>query len=172
MTEDVYEPLARYRDEFREKFAELTREKFKELAQESKVDVRANRALVKEINALQAKADSAGARKTLCGWLMAIGFVGAAIAIAGAVATDGTDPDAQALCNVAIVAGIALGLAMIPLFSGAAKLLAELKSQIAAKKAVAWRQMEPLNRLYTWDVTVKLIEATVPRLEFDPYFTA
>ena len=32
MIEDVYEPLARYRDEFREKFAALAREKFKELA--------------------------------------------------------------------------------------------------------------------------------------------
>ena len=29
MIEDVYEPLARYRDEFRGKFATLTREKFK-----------------------------------------------------------------------------------------------------------------------------------------------
>ena len=31
--------------------------------------------------------------------------------------------------------------------------------------------MEPLNALYTWDIPVKLIQATVPRLEFDPYFT-
>ena len=33
MIEDVYEPLARYRDEFRQKFAALTREKFKELTE-------------------------------------------------------------------------------------------------------------------------------------------
>ena len=46
MIEDVYEPLARYRDEFREKFATLAREKFKELTDRSGVDVRANRALV------------------------------------------------------------------------------------------------------------------------------
>ena len=56
MIEDVYEPLARYRDEFREKFAALAREKFKELTLQSKVDVRANRVLVKEIKALQAEA--------------------------------------------------------------------------------------------------------------------
>ena len=62
MIEDVYEPLARYRDEFRQKFATLAREKFNELAQKSNVDVRANRALVGEIKALQAEADSASSR--------------------------------------------------------------------------------------------------------------
>ena len=37
---------------------------------------------------------------------------------------------------------------------------------------MAWKQMAPLNRLYTWDLTTRLIEQTVPRLAFDPYFTS
>ena len=172
MIEDVYEPLARYRDEFRQKFATLTREKFEELTQRSKVDVDANRALVKEIKALQADANSASAKKTCYGWLMAIGFVGAAVALAGAVVMADSAPDLQGWCIVGVVAGAILGCAMIPLYTAAAKLLASLKSRISSKKADAWKQMEPLNRLYTWDITVKLIEATVPRLEFDPYFAA
>ena len=53
MIEDVYEPLARYRDEFRKQFATLAREKFKELTERSGVDVKANRALVAEIKKLQ-----------------------------------------------------------------------------------------------------------------------
>ena len=172
MIEDVYEPLARYRDEFRQKFAALAREKFKELTERSGIDVGANRALVAEIKNLQAQADSASAKKTFYGWLMALGFVGAIAALVGAVAMNGTDEQTQGLCILGIVLGLALGISMIPLFSAASKLLDGLQSQIAAKKAAAWKQMEPLNRLYTWDVTVKLIEATVPRLEFDPYFTA
>ena len=51
MIEDVYEPLARYRDEFREKFATLAREKFDELTDRSGIDVAANRTLVAEIKA-------------------------------------------------------------------------------------------------------------------------
>ncbi|MBP5511436.1 MAG: hypothetical protein J6Z49_11010 [Kiritimatiellae bacterium] len=172
MIEDVYEPLARYRDEFRQKFATLARETFKELTERSGVDVKANRALVAEIKGLQTKADSASGKKTCYGWLMALGFAGAAAALVGAVAANGTDPDMQGLCILGIVAGLVLGFAMIHRFNEAANLLRSLQSRIATKKEVAWKQMESLNRLYTWDVTVRLVEATVPRLAFDPYFTA
>ena len=171
MIEDVYEPLARYRDEFRQKFAELTREKFSELTTRSGVDVKANRALVAEIKHLQAEADSARTKKSWYGCLRAVGFAGAVAALIGAIAVNGTDSQAQGLCILGMVAGLALGIAMIPLFKAAAGLLASIESHIAEKKEIAWRQMEPLNSLYTWDITVKLIEATVPRLEFDPYFT-
>ena len=172
MIEDVYEPLVRYRDEFRQKFATRAREKFKELTQKSKVDVRANRVLVNEIKSLQAAADSAGTRKKGYGCLMALGFVGAVVALLGIGTTDDCEQETQSLCCLGVVAGILLGCVMIPLYRGAAKRLANLESKIAAKKSVAWKQMEPLNRLFTWDTTVKLIEATVPRLAFDPYFTA
>ena len=172
MIEDVYEPLARYRDEFRQKFATLAREKFKELTELSGVDVDANRALVGEIRSLQSAAGSEGAKKSFFGWMMALGFVGAAVAVAVAVATDGSDPSAHGWSVLGIVAGVVLGIAMIPLYSAASKRLEELQAAVASKMGAAWKQMEPLNRLYTWDVTVNLIEATVPRLEFDPYFTA
>ena len=170
MIEDVYEPLARYRDEFRDKFAGLTREKFKELTQKSGVDVGANRVLVGEIKRLQAAADSAGSKKSLYGWLIALGFVGAIVSLAGALGV--YEVAERWWCVAGIIAGVAFAFAMMPLRKSAAELLARLQSQISAKKSVAWKQMEPLNRLYTWDVTVKLIEATVPRLSFDPYFTA
>ena len=173
MIEDVYEPLARYRDEFREKFASLAREKFKDLTQKSGVDVDANRVLVKEINALQAEADSAGSNKSCWGCLMKLGFICAAGGFVMSVAaSDVIGPDMQGWCVLAIVIGVAFGCLMIPFHNAAARRLAKLQSQIAAKKSDAWKQMDPLNRLYTWDVTVKLIEATVPRLAFDPYFAA
>ena len=171
MIEDVYEPLARYRDEFRRKFAALTRKKFKELTERSGVDVEANRALVSKIKKLQAEADSARARKTYCGCLMAVGFVGAVAALVGVIAASGADRRTQGMLFLGIGVGLVLGISMTYLFSAAAELLAKLELRIAAKKGAAWKQMEPMNRLYTWDLTVKLIEATVPRLEFDPYFT-
>ena len=38
-------------------------------------------------------------------------------------------------------------------------------------KEEAWSQMAPLNRLYDWDVLTRMMSKSVPRLEFDPYFT-
>ena len=172
MIEDVYEPLARYRDDFRGKFAALAREKFKELAERSGVNVKANRALVAEITHLQGRADAASSKKTCSGCLMALGFTGAVAALLGAIANNGADGLTQGVWGLGMIAGVVLGMAMIAPFNASAKLLAKLQSSISAKKETAWRQMEPLNRLYTWDIPVKLIEATVPRLAFDPYFTA
>lgn len=169
MIEDVYEPLARYRDEFREKFAALTRDKFKELTDRSGVDIGANRALVSEIKKLQKKAHAASMKKTFFGFLTALGFIGA---VAAFFCSRNSPPEKQWLYITGIAAGTAFGIMMIFLFRAAAKILAALESQIQDKKKTAWKQMEPLNSLYTWDITVKLIEATVPRLEFDPYFTA
>ena len=103
---------------------------------------------------------------------MAIGFVGAAAALVGAIVTNDIEPEAFGWCVIGTVAGVVLGVAMIPLYNAASKLLNELRSLIAEKKRAAWKLMAPLNRLFTWDVTVKLIEATVPRLKFDPYFAA
>ena len=172
MIEDVYEPLARYRDEFRAKFSELAREKFEELTRKSKIDIVANRALVKEIKSLQEKANSAKNKKTCYGWLEALGFIGAVVALFIALAKGGANPKIQVWCIFTILAGVILGCAMVAPYKAAAKLLSDLNALISSKKAVAWKQMEALNRLYTWDIPVKLIEKTVPRLEFDPYFAA
>lgn len=172
MIEDVYEPLARYRDEFREKFAALTREKFKSLTEASKIDVPANRVLAKEIHGLEANAENLKGKMTGFGCLAAIGFVGAVVALVVCIAQNDSNPDVIPWCVVGIIVGIILGIVMVTKYSSLSDELKQLEATIASKKKVAWEQMRPLNRLFTWDVTVKLIEATVPRLEFDPYFTA
>ncbi|MBQ6010238.1 MAG: hypothetical protein IJL17_17030, partial [Kiritimatiellae bacterium] len=105
------------------------------------------------------------------GFLIAIGFGGAVAALMGAIATNGAGSQSQGLCILGVVVGVVLGVAAVFLFNAASELLDSLQSRRAARESAAWRQMEPLNRLYTWDMTVKLIEATVPRLEFDPYFS-
>ncbi len=170
MIDDVYEPLARYQNEFREKFARLTREKFLELTKASGVDVAANRQKVHEIKALQVQADSAHTKKICYGCLIAFGFLAAIGLGFWAMGSEG-DPNARYGYMGALL-GVAVGIGFIPLYCSASEILAKLKARIEQKKMEAWRQLEPLNRLYTWDITVKLIEATVPRLQFDPYFTA
>lgn len=174
MIEDVYEPLGRYRDEFEEKFASLAREKFAELTAASGIDVGANRALAKKIHRLEAAAGSQRTRKLLFGLLIALGLILIALGFVGAVVTGGSAQgagDVVGACVFAVALGIAVGIFALVLFRRASARLAELERKIEAGKLTAWEQMAPLNDLYTWDIPVKLIEATVPRLAYDPYFT-
>ena len=172
MIEDVYEPLAKYRDEFAKRFAHLTREKFKALTTAAKVDVAANRKLVAAIKSLETNAESHRAKKTCLGCLTTLGFVGGAVAILGIFYAQEADPDTTGLWVMAAIAGIAFGCFLLSRLRKVSARLADLEAAINEKKETAWEQMSSLNRLYTWDITVKLIEATVPRLAFDPYFAA
>lgn len=47
----------------------------------------------------------------------------------------------------------------------------KLTAKVDKLKKEAWQQMAPLNNLYDWDVLTRMMTKTVPRLEFDPYFT-
>ena len=171
MSEDVYEPLSRYRDEFREKFSRLTREKFAELTERSGVDVAANRRQVALIKRLEARLSRARFKRTVFCILMILGFAGAIVAGFLATRSD-ADELVRSICPLIAIFCTVLGVGMAVLFAKAGKAVEELVRKIREAKEVAWEQMEPLNRLYTWDLTVGLVEATVPRLDFDPFFSA
>lgn len=170
MIEDVYEPLARYRDEFKEKFARLTREKFQQLLASSGVDVGENRKTVAAVKKLEKQADALRSRKAFKSFLV---FLCVCAAVAGGVYAWMVHPDPKMNQGIggAIIA-VVLMFCALSSRRGTASKLREVEGRIRALREQAWTQMEPLNRLYTWDIPVKLIEATVPRLAFDPFFTA
>lgn len=170
MIEDVYEPLSRYRDEFKAKFAALTRLKFKELTAASRVNVAANRRQVLLIKGLEAKLSSAKGWRTLYLVLLILGAAGVAVGLFVAC-TQSANASLQTKGICGILGGLALAIWMGFRYASAAETVRKLESEISAAKDVAWRQMNPLNSVYTWDLTVKLIEFTVPRLAFDPFFT-
>lgn len=170
MVEDVYEPLARYRDEFRAKFSRLVRDKFKALTRAAGVDVAANRRVVAEIGRYERRSESLRFRKSLWLTLMVLGFVAGIAAIVWYNFDFHRQHRQYAV--LAAVGGFLLGGGMVPLFQSVSASLEELLGRIERRKQLAWNQLAALNRLYTWDMAVKLIEATVPRLAFDPYFTA
>lgn len=170
MIEDVYEPLSRYQNEFKDRFAALTRAKFADLTKRSGLDVEANRRLVRQIHSLEQKAASAAGWKSFWGCLVFLAFLGAGVAGIAFCYLD-TDPR-RIYCLAGSVVGIVLGLLLILPYRRTAGRLAEYQTKIREAKARAWDQMKPLNRLYTWDITTSLIQEVVPRLAFDPYFTA
>ncbi len=169
MIEDVYDPLLRYRNEYAAKFSELTSEKFSKLVKASGIDVEENRRTIAEIKKLTSQADSNKTKSILFGLLILVSAIVIFIGIISAI----NNPDSYLFYG--IVAGV-LGIVCVVFstrkYLHLAKIIKGLEVMISQKTKLAWRQMESLNNLYTWDIPVKLIEATVPRLQFDAYFSA
>ncbi|MBO7391974.1 MAG: hypothetical protein J6U77_05690, partial [Verrucomicrobia bacterium] len=157
MIQDVYEPLSRYRDEFRSEFAWRAEEKFEELTRASGIDVEANRRLIEEIRMLVDHAEEARGKRSFFGCLFVLLVAGAVVAFIAAYNEMGNP---AVLVPLGII-GIIASLFLLSPHKKASQLYKELKKTIEAKKDAAWKQMEPLNALYTWDIPVKLIQATV-----------
>lgn len=173
MQKDIYDPLKEYVNVYRDKFKEVAEKTFAELAAEAQVDVRKNRETCRRI---YSEEDSLSKVMTSIRWqkvwrvllwlCVVVGF------IVGFTMYDVLDY--VDLLIVGFVIFGALGL----LFTDINPKIKEMKSErdkLTAKvdklKKEAWQQMAPLNNLYDWDVLTRMMTKTVPRLEFDPYFT-
>lgn len=173
MQKDIYDPLTEYVNVYRHKFKEVAEKTFAELAAEAQVDVGKNRETCRRIYSEEDSLSKveAGIRwqkvwRVLLWLCVAVGF------IVGFTMYDVLDY--VDLLIVGFVIFGALGL----LFTDINPKIKEMKSErdkLAAKvdklKKEAWQQMAPLNNLYDWDVLTRMMTKTVPRLEFDPYFT-
>ena len=170
MIEDVYEPLSRYRDEFREKFARLAEEKFEELKNTSGVNVEANIALVAEIRKLQKV--KAGYETKRMWWGLLSGLL-ILLAIAGGIGgyCYRTETFAAALFAAVPACLLLFFLWTWPAYKKVDAKINELSEKIEVKIKEAWDQMAPLNALFDWHITAELIEKTVPRIQFDRFFT-
>lgn len=173
MQKDIYDPLKEYVNVYCDKFKEVAEKTFAELAAEAQVDVGKNRETCRRI---YSEEDSLSKVMTSIRWqkvwrvllwlCVAVGF------IVGFTMYDVLDY--VDLLIVGFVIFGALGL----LFTDINPKIKEMKSKrdkLTAKvdklKKEAWQQMAPLNNLYDWDVLTRMMTKTVPRLEFDPYFT-
>lgn len=176
VVEDVYEPLPLYRDVFRDKFRENAEAFFGELVAKSGVDVPANAATVREVRAIAAELEKAEAARAGWGWAIGLSIaalVALAVAFFAIASEDGTD----AAGTLAALGGGAVALlpllfgVFVPKYRHYKEVAQAVKARLDEKKAVAWGQMAPLNALFDWDAAAKIIEKTVPRLSFDPFFT-
>lgn len=172
MIEDIYDPAERYHAEFRDKFSKIAKETFEDLLKASNVDQEANKTTVATIRALEVELSGVnGHISFLTFWkvvfilLIVAGFIGAFI----------NYPDAVWVSvSIAVaVLFIILQLAVIrPKLIVAKSEKDRIQAEIDKNRKIAWEQMAPLNRLFDWDVTVQMISKTIPRIEFDPFFTA
>jgi len=173
MIENVYDPLTEYANVFKERFKDVSENTFAELAEEANIDVEANRKICSEIydneNMLSIIKSNILKWTILCIVLWICVIIGAIYAFVTykSIAT-----------TLLIVISVAIVATVIFLIKKGHPKLKELKgvrdnmaSNIEKLKTEAWKQMEPLNSLYDWDILARMMSKTVPRLEFDPYFT-
>ena len=173
MLKDVYDPLTEYVNVFRDRFREVAKDTFAELAAEADVDVEANRETCRLLYATQEVLGSVQSRLGLLKALCVLMWIGVAVA-ALVLFIMYEDLEKDLTLGIMIAAVVAFVLLVVVVHPRMRELKGErdgLAGKVRDLKDRAWGQMEPLNRLYDWDVLTRMMSKTVPRLEFDPYFT-
>lgn len=174
----VYKPLQAYANEFRGKFAEILAGTFRELVDASGIDVSANKKTVAELRSVEKDLSEGGTNLSclrFCRtflWIVAVAGFGIPVFLF-------FEKEILDNCLWILIVGPAAGtIALILIFgliNDKIKMLRERVSKLTEKsknlKKLAWNQMAPLNRLYDWDLTLRMISKAVPAIEFDPFFT-
>ena len=173
MLKDIYDPLTEYIDVFRHRFKEVAESTFAELAAEAKVDVAANRETCRQLYDSQNRLDTVNTR--IGRWKILCVFLWLAIVVS-VILLFCMQLELGSWGITAIVMGVPA--AVIFLLIRVHPYLKRLKYEkdnlletVEQLQTEAWKQMSPLNCLYDWDVLTRMMSKTVPRLEFDPYFT-
>ena len=150
MTEDIYDPLDEYASKFRPRFEQVAKETFAQLAREANVDVAANRETCRLLDMTE---DELGSVKSSINWTTFLCVVlWCGLAVGGWVLYS----QWQVIDSWYVVGiGLAMVVALILLLAKVHPRLSQLKDErdnlqdkAEQYKAEAWRQMEPLNRLY------------------------
>lgn len=183
LKEEIYNPLDQYREVYKEKFLGVAARTFEELATASGVDVAANKATCDEIRRLTSLLEQTKSRQTRWRWLCGTLYV--LIIVGGYVAWNIFDSGYSSFnlsyneniviltATAAAIFGMtsALFVNVHPRLGEIGKERERLEGRIKELTEQAWQQMEPLNRMYDWDIFARMMSETVPKLEFDPFFT-
>ena len=173
MVEEIYDPLDEYMKVFHPRFREVAERTFAALAEEAQVDVQANRSTCTQVYKLEEQLASVKSR--IGCWTVACVLLWL-VAVVGAIYAFGWHKEIESGWLVLLMLGVLVSLVLLlmrvhPKLKVLKKERQNLSEQLEQQKSLAWNQMAPLNRLYDWDVLTRMMSETVPRLEFDPYFT-
>ncbi|MDR1817457.1 MAG: hypothetical protein LBR07_04645 [Puniceicoccales bacterium] len=181
---DVYEPLARFRDEFAGDFASRAAAFFDELVARSGIDVRAHTGTCAQLNWVageRARHDASRSNWQLLRALaicVALAAAGTAfcLCVPDVLPKDAVSLTARVLGTAGAVAAAALAIwfaagVATPRLRATGDYLARLAAKHGELTRRAAAQMAPLNALHDWHHIPALVQQTVPRLELDPWFT-
>ena len=186
MRGEIWEPVARWRDELRDKHAANVDARFEALLLKSGVDAGENRKTVGAVKALETALAAArrllrrlGAAAALCRaafWAAVLAAVAYAVVAAIALWNGETPPKPPPEAVAAVLAaGSAAGLLWRKVFAPkaekAAANVAGLDAKLREETEKAWGQMAPLNALFDWSIPAEIAHETLPSLEIDPVFS-
>ena len=174
MANDIYDPLDEYVKTFRPKFEKVARETFAQLAQEAQVDVKANQETCSRLYDTEEELETINKSYWWTRFFCTLLWV--VVVISGLVLYENKDTIDKATFYIIIMVMVAALLCLLIKIHPQMRRLNnerdELEQSAYDIEQEAWRQMAPLNRLYDWDMLARMITATVPKIEFDPYFTS
>ena len=172
MVQDVYDPLAEYSRVFRDRFKEIAKRTFAELAAEAKVDVEANRETCWKI--FNTRNSLAGVRSRIKRWTCwcVVLWIAVAVGIILMLVKQAEWSDYLIWMGAGVVTALLFLFTQVhPRLKSLKEGRKDLSETLHGLYIQGWTQMDPLNSLFDWDVLTRMMTETVPRLEFDPYFT-
>lgn len=174
MVNDIYDPLKAYKEIFRNRFKTVAEETFAQLAAEAHVDTEANQATCSQL--YESDDSLKDIEERINQWCLLRQVLLICSVSAPILAFFFQDEYGGSIMLLSILFSLILLTIMGCLVNPRLKELRQNRDGLASKvdelRKEAWKQMEPLNRLYDWDVFSRMVMRTVPRIEFDPYFTA
>ncbi|MBQ7178354.1 MAG: hypothetical protein IJS08_13140, partial [Victivallales bacterium] len=180
MSAEEYNPLERYSGEFKESFSRNASEFFDALVQRSGVDAEENKRLVAAYYRLCDEADKADSKHSWLMFLIVLSVIALCIS-AGLLIwsiVEETLPfdwfmenliQSQCICGAIALLSGGLLFWLVPAMRRQRQIRDEKRNAANEKRAEAQRQLDALNRLYTWDIPVRLFEKTVPDFKFDHF---
>ena len=179
MYEHLLEPLEYYEKRGKAEHEANVTEYFEKLLAQSGVDEQQNRATVKAYHAECAAADKVarkiGTKKALRVLLIIAAVIGGILAIVG-----GVQLTADTGLGIGLLAGglvlVALSIVLIvkvvnPRIRAAAEVLEKHREKAQKLLAEAEEQMAPLNALFDNTDTIRLMEKTIPDLDFEDCYS-
>jgi hypothetical protein len=166
LIDDIHDPLEQYANHFKTAHVNNTSDFFEDLVRQSGVDEDANAKTVQQLRQLEKQTGEASS--VLMRWKILLGVVIASALIALLYAYMHYSW-MWIVLPIAIFAPVIYRLNRVIKDSRAR--VNELEQACEAKRAEAWGQMAPLNRLYGWDIASNLVKKTVPRIAFDAFFS-
>ncbi len=146
MNSMIYNPLEEFDGKFKNLHSDNTEKYLEELIQKSNVDIEENRKTVKELNTLKENLSKIRKKLNFRRFL-------------------------RVICIITLVLIPLVILKITPKIRSLRSEASEAESKAEELLALAYRQMEPLNSLFTDRDALKIIESTIPMLSFAPCFT-
>lgn len=166
MIDDVHEPLGQYSSRFRSAHLQNTAEFFEDLVRRSGVDEEANARTVAELRKLERLAADTGSSSKA--WRTVRGFCWILAVLAALYVIN---YHSWPWLAVPVIAAAPVIHWLNGRIRDADAEVKRLQKACDEKRSEAWGQTAPLNRLFDWDIVAKLMQKTVPRIAFDPYFS-